>query len=78
MKPSKGLLGLFRKECDKKCDKYKVFAHQIPFVAIYRLKYDDCMKKCVESTVKEEKNASNLLLNKRKNASKLLLNKRKK
>ena len=55
MKPSKGLLGLFRKECDKKCDKYKVFAHQIPFVAIYRLKYDDCMKKCVESTVKEEK-----------------------
>jgi len=64
MKPSKGLLGLFRKECDKKCDKHKVFAHQIPFVAIYRLKYDDCMKKCVESTIEQEKNV--LLLNKRK------------
>jgi len=55
MKTSKGLLELFRKECDKKCNKYKVFAHQIPFVAIYRLKYDDCMKKCVESTIEEEK-----------------------
>jgi len=53
MKPSKGLLGLF--ECDKKCDKYKVFAHQIPFVVIYRLKYDDCIKKCVETSIKEEK-----------------------
>jgi len=55
MKPSKGLLGLFRKECDKKCQKYTIFAHQIPFVAIHRLKYDDCMKKCVETTIEQEK-----------------------
>jgi len=66
MKPSKGLLGLFRNECDKKCQKYTIFAHQIPFVAIYRLKYDDCMKKCVETTIEQEKKNASKLLYKRK------------
>lgn len=55
MKPSKGLLEIFRKECDEKCNKYKVFVHQIPLLAIYRLKYDACMIKCVETTIEEEK-----------------------
>tara|TARA_B110000285_G_scaffold235601_1_gene318533 strand:- start:38375 stop:38545 length:171 start_codon:yes stop_codon:yes gene_type:complete len=55
MKPSKGLLELVRKECAQKCDIYKVFVHQIPFVAIYRVKYDVCINKCVETTIEEEK-----------------------
>lgn len=54
MKPSKGLLELVRKECAQKCDIYKVFVHQIPFVAIYRVKYDVCMNKCVETTIEED------------------------
>ena len=54
MKPSKGLLKLFREDCYKKCDKYKVFVHQIPFVAIYRLKYDACVNECVQTTIEKE------------------------
>ena len=66
MKPSKGLLELFRNECDKKCQKYAFFAHQIPFVAIHRLKYDNCMKECVETSISQEKKSIKTIIEQNK------------
>ena len=53
MKPSKALLQLFREECAEKCRDYKVFVHQIPYLAAYQIQYDYCLKKCTETKITE-------------------------
>ena len=53
MKPSKALLNI--EECAEKCREYKVFIHQIPYLTAYKLQYDFCMEKCVETQTTEEK-----------------------
>ena len=51
MKPS-ALLNL--EECAEKCREYKVFVHQIRYLAAYKLQYDFCMEKCVETQKTKE------------------------